>query len=562
MHHLLQDIGVALILATVLGLLAQFLRQPVILGYLLAGAVAGPALGFGWVQDAASIEIISEIGLILLLFVIGLEMNLTELRASGKALLIAGLGQYPLCVLLALPAFALIGLPLWSGGKDGLYLALVSGLSSTAIVVKLLYDKGDLDTLPGRVTLGILLAQDVFAILVLALQPNFSEPSVLPVVKTLGGTAVLLAVGFLVSRHLLSRLFAAIGRSPEMVVATSLGWCAGVAGLAGALGLSKELGALVAGLSISAFPYSVHVTAKTLPLRDFFLTLFFVALGLKIVQPTAAMAVPLLVLVLVTMLGRFVVLHPLMALAGTGPRTAFLAAINLGQVSEFGLVIAAIGLSLGHIQADTMAVVIYGMAITAVLSSYGIRAGDRLWSLLQSRLRLTRPEDPVTTSVARGHPVVILGCHRIAQELLDVLRHRDEELLRRVVVIDFNPEMLARLEAQGIAGRFGDLSSPDTLHHLGLHHAAVVISTVPDSLLKGTSNAALVEAIRALAPQAVVVATAETAAQATRLREVGAAEILSPHQLAGIAAADAIDAASSGWPSMASKTLLRSTPGV
>ena len=561
MHHLLQDIGIALILATVLGLLAQFLRQPVILGYLLAGAVAGPALGFGWVQDAASIEIISEIGLILLLFVIGLEMNLTELRASGKALLIAGLGQYPLCVLLALPAFALIGLPLWSGGKDGLYLALVSGLSSTAIVVKLLYDKGDLDTLSGRVTLGILLAQDVFAILVLALQPNFNEPSVLPLLKTLGGTGLLLAVGFLASRHLLSRLFAAIGRSPEMVVATSLGWCAGVAGLAGALGLSKELGALVAGLSISAFPYSVHVTAKTLPLRDFFLTLFFVALGLKIVQPTAAMALPLAVLVLVTMLGRFVVLHPLLALAGAGPRTAFLAAVNLGQVSEFGLVIAAIGLSLGHIQADTMAVVIYGMAITAVLSSYGIRAGDYLWSLVQGRLRLA-DEQPSTASVARGHPVVILGCHRIAQELLEVLRHRDEELLRRVVVIDFNPEMLARLQAQGIAGRFGDLSSPDTLHHLGLHHAAVVISTVPDSLLKGTSNAVLVEAIRALAPQAVVVATAETPAQAARLREVGAVEVLSPHQLAGIAAADAIDAASSGWPSMASKTLLRSTPGV
>ena len=561
MHHLLQDIGVAIILATVLGLLAQFLRQPVILGYLVAGAVAGP-IGYGWVQDAANIEIISEIGLILLLFVIGLEMNLTELKNSGRALLVAGLGQFPLCVLLALPAFALIGLPLWVGGKDGLYLALVSGLSSTAIVIKLLYDKGELDTLPGRVTLGILLAQDVFAILVLAFQPNFSQPSFLPLVKTLGGTVVLLGVGFLVSRHALSRLFHAIGRSPEMVVATSLAWCAAVAGLAGVLGLSKELGALVAGLSVSAFPYSVHVTAKTLPLRDFFLTLFFVALGLKIVVPTLAMAVPLLVLVTVTMLGRFLVLHPLMALAGAGRRTAFLAAVNLGQVSEFGLVIAAIGLELKHITSDTMAVVIYGMAITAVLSSYAIRSSDALWTWARRWFWRGSSETAAVHATDHPHPVVILGYHRIAQELIQVLLHRDRSLLGRLLVIDFNPEHLARLAAKGIAGRFGDLSSPDTLHHLGLHHAGVVICTIPDSLLKGTSNAALVEAICALAPEAVIVATAETGEQAQRLRDLGAAEVLAPHQLAGIAAADAIDAVSSAWPSMASKSLLRATPGV
>ncbi len=561
MHHLLHDIGIAIILATVMGLTAQFLRQPVILGYLVAGAVAGP-LGFGWVQDSANIGIISEIGLILLLFVIGLEMNLTELKTSGRALLVAGLGQFPLCVLIALPAFALIGLPLWTGGKDGLYLALVSGLSSTAIVIKLLYDKGELDTLPGRVTLGILLAQDVFAILVLAFQPNFTEPSLLPLVTTLGGTAVLLGAGFLISRHLLSRLFHAIGRSPEMVVATSLAWCAAVAGLAGTLGLSKELGALVAGLSISAFPYSVHVTAKTLPLRDFFLTLFFVALGLKIVVPTSAMVVPLIVLVAVTMLGRFVVLHPLMALAGAGRRTAFLAAVNLGQVSEFGLVIAAIGLHLGHITSDTMAVVIYGMAITAVLSSYAIRASHPLYALFQRVIGAPVAESSPTTAIIHPHPVMLLGYHRIAQELISVLRHRDEGLLQRIQVIDFNTEHLAQLRAQGIAGRFGDLSSADTLHHLGLHHAGVVICTIPDSLLKGTTNATLVEAIRRLAPEAVVIATAENAAQAQRLRDLGAAEVLAPHHLAGIAAADAIDAVSSAWPSMASKSLLRSTPGV
>jgi Kef-type K+ transport system membrane component KefB len=223
MEHLLHDIGVAVLAATVLGLVAHALRQPVILGYLVAGAIVGPALGFGWVHEASSIEVISEIGLVLLLFIIGLEMDLAHLKSSGKELLVAGLGQYPLCVAIGLPVFAALGYGLGGNDRLGLYLALVCGLSSTAIVVKLLYDRFEIDTKPGRITLGILIVQDLYAILVLAFQPNFASPSLLPILKALGASAVLLFGGFLVSRYVLSRLFTAISRSPELVVASSIG---------------------------------------------------------------------------------------------------------------------------------------------------------------------------------------------------------------------------------------------------------------------------------------------------------------------------------------------------
>src|SRR5688572_132622 len=311
-HALLSDIGIAILAATLLGLIAHWTRQPIILGYLIAGAVVGPTIGFKWISDQANIVVISEIGLILLLFIIGLEMNIKALMAAGKQLLVAGFGQFIVCAALGLGLFALIGYPIRGESFDGLYLALMCGLSSTAVVVKLLYDKGELDTLPGRMTLGVLVIQDVCAIFILAFQPNFANPGIGPVLKAILGTVVLLLAGFLYSKYILRRVFASIAKAPEMVVAVSIGWCAAVAGAAAYMGLSKEMGALVAGLSIAAFPYSIHVTAKTLPLRDFFLTLFFVSLGMQITPPRWDMVGLVAAMVGFVIVSRFATVYPLL----------------------------------------------------------------------------------------------------------------------------------------------------------------------------------------------------------------------------------------------------------
>src|SRR3954466_1802700 len=201
MHHLLNDIGIALLTATVLGLIAHWLRQPIILGYLLAGAMVGPQMGFGWIREADSIEIISEIGLILLLFIIGLELDVKALLAAGRQLLIAGFGQFIVCVAMGVGLFAAMGFGLKGASSDGLYFALMCGLSSTAVVVKLLYDKGELDTISGRMTLGILVIQDIYAIFILAFQPNFANPSFGPIAKALVGTVLLLVAGFVFSKY-------------------------------------------------------------------------------------------------------------------------------------------------------------------------------------------------------------------------------------------------------------------------------------------------------------------------------------------------------------------------
>ena len=537
-HHLLQDIGVAILTATVLGLIAHWLKQPILLGYLVAGALCGPQLGFGLIHGGESIQVISEIGLILLLFIIGLEMNVKALLAAGKQLLVAGFGQFLICAAVGSGFFALLGYGLKGASSDGLYLALMCGLSSTAVVVKMLYDKNELDTLPGRMTLGVLVIQDIYAIFILAFQTNFANPTVGPIVKALLGTAALVVAGFLVSKFVLRHIFASIAKAPEMVVAVSIGWCAAVAFAASSMSLSKEMGALVAGLSIAAFPYSVHVTAKTLPLRDFFLTLFFMSLGMKVTPLSWSVAGMTAVIVAFVVASRFLSIYPLLAMTGAGRRTAFITSLNLSQISEFSLVIASLGVIYKHIAPGTVAVTIYAMAVTCVLSTYAMRYNHALYLVfdrLMSRLgRGSTAGDPTGDVDAHDHrPIAMLGFHRTARALVDALAKRSPEMLSKIRVVDFNPETLAELRDRGVAGTFGDIASLDTLHHAHLHDARLVLCTIPDMLLKGTDNLELVKTCKAAAPDAMVIATADGTAHEQELIAAGAGHAIKPYDLAG-----------------------------
>ncbi len=546
MHGLLQDIGVAVLAATGGGLTAYLLRQPILLGYLVAGAAIGPGF-LGVVSNYENIETISEIGLALLLFIVGLEMNLPKLLASGRQVLVAGVVQVALCLGLGLLFFPLVGFPIHGAASPAVYVAIACAVSSTAIVVKLLYDKVEADTLAGRITIGVLVVQDLFAILVLAFQPNFASPAIAPVIEVLAQTAALLAGGFLLSKYALQPLFARIANSPELVVSASIGWCAAVAGVAGSIGLSKEMGALIAGMSIAAFPYSIHVAAKTLPLRDFFLTLFFISLGMKITAPTWELATAVPLIVGFTILSRFLSAYPALIALGAGRRTAFVVSLNLAQISEFSLVIAALGAkTFHHIDNALVELLVYAMAAASVTSSYAIKYSHHLyraWDVVLTRAgRPTRrwmAEDAAETA---EHPIVLLGFHRVGRALVERLVRDDPELARKLLVIDFNTEALRELKALGVAHLFGDIGSMDTLRHADLGRAHLVMSLVSDQLLKGTDNLTLVRACRALGPRVRIVATADLPVQEAALRAAGADDVIQPHALAAGAAARVIDA--------------------
>lgn len=537
MHHLVQDIGIAVIVATAVGLIFHFLRQPIILGYLLAGVIIGPTIGPKWITNPDHIEVISELGLIFLLFIIGLEMDVQKLRSSGKAMIVTGIGQFSLSVIIGLGFFILIGYTFGGGSLDALYLAIFCGISSTAIVVKTLYDKFELDTFSGRITLGILVFQDIWAILVLALLPHLTDPKISVVVLALAKGVLLTATAFALSRYLLKPVFERVSKAPEIVVSISVAWCATLAGMAGLLGLSFEMGALVAGIAISSFPYSDHISTKILPLRDFFLTLFFISLGMKIPEPNAALLTGALVIVLFVIFSRFFTIYPLLAAFKTGRRTAFITSLNLSQISEFSLVIAALGVSYGHIRQELMALILYSMSATSVLSAYMIKSNHQIYLIFDRLLtKLGFPESGVSITeeiVKSASSVVVLGYHRGAASLVKELQRDRPKALDKVLVIDFNSEILKMLHRKGIKGMFGDVSSVETLVHARIAEAEIILSTIPDMLLKGTSNCKLVRTCRSLAPNAIIVATAESTAQESELLNEGATYVIRPYSMVG-----------------------------
>ncbi len=528
---LLEDIALAIVFAAVAGLLAKLLRQPTILGYVLGGVALGAPLGLGLISRAESIETISEMGLIFLLFIIGLEIQVPELARLGKSTLIVGCVQFLGCAALGLLLFA--PLRVAGGPFTLLYLAVCAALSSTLIVVKLLHDKAEIQTAAGRLTVGVLVLQDLFAIIFMAIQPSLQNPQLGNLARSLFFGAALIGLAFAISRFVLAPLLRSTAKVPELVLLTAIAWCFTVAGAAQLAGLSREMGALVAGLSIAAFPYGADVAAKLAGIRDFFVTLFFVSLGLKLAVPTLGTLRFALITVAIILVTRIVTVLPATWLLGQGLRTGAAAALNLAQISEFSLVILALGVGFGHVTAELQSAVLPAMLLAAVLSTYLITFNDPLSRLLVGAARrLGARERGGSEGVAAAHDaardIVLLGCFREGLALLERIEAERPDLKRRILVIDFNPELQERLEASGFAWAYGDLANPETLTHLGLAHARVVISTIPDSFLKGTTNRELMLFAQQIAPAAQFIVTAEDERGAGELHALAAADVVVP----------------------------------
>jgi Kef-type K+ transport system membrane component KefB len=531
---LLSSVGISISVAAGLAFVGNWLRQPLLLAYLLAGVLIGPQIGFGLVSDEASIETVSEIGLILLLFIIGLELDLKKLLAAGRPVLVTGILQFPLCVALGLAFFLPFGFRM-SGGDFGLlYLAVCFAISSTMIVVKLLYDKFELDTLPGRITLGVLIFQDVWAIVVLGIQPNLLDPQFGKLLGSLVSGALLVAATLVISKTVLPRLFRAVAKLPELVLIGSLAWCFIVCAAANAAGLSREMGALIAGVAISTFPYNLDVVAKVISIRDFFVTLFFVALGMRIPMPTVELIGMALLASAFLVASRFVVVFPILRALRQGHRASLLPAINLAQMSEFAMVIAAIGLGYQHIDQKTVSLLIFVFAFTSVASTYMIGYSHPLQERLSGWLVRAGIKDldegaPVATATgAVSKDVVLLGFFTEASALVHEYEMARHPMLGRLLVIDFNPDVHAELKRRGIACKYGDVASMQTLHHAEVHDAKLVVSTIPDTILKGTSNLRLLQQARRLCPHASVVVTANRTAAALELYDAGADFVFVP----------------------------------
>lgn len=535
---LLRDISLGIVFAVAAAHVARVIRQPLILGYIAGGVLLGPH-GFALVTSNESVELISEIGLVLLLFIIGLEIELRELRRLGRSTLGLGLGQFGINALLGLAFFAWLGYGA-TGRFDLVYLAIVTSLSSTLIVIKLLRDKFELKLLPGRLTVGVLIVQDVWAILFMAVQPNLATPGFVPIARSIVGGALLVALAFLASRFILARLFEASARRPELVLLSSVAWCFVVSGTAERMGLSREMGALIAGLSISTFPYGADVISKITGVRDFFVTLFFVALGMKVAVPGASVLVHAVLIMAFVFASRLVAVVPAVVAFGNTPYIGFVTALNLAQISEFSLVIVTLGAGYGHVSAAVEEVILTSMILTSLVSTYVIGANDAVARALlapfQNRARraVTAAQAALADAEAGGErDLVLLGHFRIAQAILDLIDQKAPHLKSRIRLVDYHATRGREVLGRGFGWSYGDLAHPEALEHLGLGNARVIVTTISDTFLKGITTRRLVTNLRRLAPNAVIVMTGEERVDAEDLLRAGADHVLIPGEITG-----------------------------
>ncbi len=521
MHTTITELALLLTVTAVIGVFARLLRQPLILAYIGTGVVMG-LLGFTLVVTDPLYKTFADLGIMFLLFLIGLEINVTSLRLVGKVALIIGLGQI---VFTAIGGFVIASL-LGFETLPAVYIAITLTFSSTIIIVKLLSEKGDLNSLYGKISIGFLLVQDFVAILILLALSGVQTGGAIDwgaLSWTIAKGVTLLIVMAGLGRAVMPWIFDRIAKSQELLFVTALAWVFLVVALVNKLGFSIEIGGFLAGLALANSSEHFLITARVKPLRDFFLVLFFVVLGTTMAQADfSGIGWPVLTLSLFVLIGNPLIVMLIMGSMGYHRRTGFLAGVTVAQISEFSLVVAALGLKVGHITNEVVTLITAVGVATITLSSYMILYADRLYGWWQGWLRIferthTKPDHPIVQRMSR--PIIIIGADRTGRNLLyDIPRSE-------VLVIDFNPDIINALRKERYTAIYGDINDPDLDEQIDFSAARVIICTSPDP----EDSIHLMQFLAALKVRVPVVARAETPQDAAVLYRAGAAYAFIPH---------------------------------
>lgn len=505
----LRHLGLILLAAAVAMLLARQVRVPSIVAYLGAGLLLGPATGL--LPPSEPLELVSEVGIALLLFLVGLELSFDKIRDLGKVAVAAGLGQ------VAFTAVGGFGLALLLGFSpmEALFLGVALTFSSTVVVVKLLDQKREIDTLYGHIAVGIFLVQDLVVILVLTVLSGLVGREdagvgalVSGVLQAFGGTAALLATALVASRYVLPGVFGWAASSAQTLFIWSLAWCFLLVVGAERLGLSLELGAFLAGISLAQLPFNHDLRRRVHPLMNFFIAVFFVTLGARVELTHAAAEWPAaLVLALFVLIGNPFIFIWIIVKMGYGERTAFLTSITVAQISEFSFIFAAMGLASGLIDETVLAVVMVVGLVTIAVSAFMILYNHPLYTWCK-RLGLLRPfrarEEPAGESLgaSSGGPsdhFIVVGMNAMGRRLVRRLSRRGET----VVAVDTDPAKLAGLPCRGL---LGDADTSSVLEEAGIERARLLISTLA---IEQTNRLLAYRAHRAGIPVAVHLFDAE-----------------------------------------------------
>jgi len=544
-----------LILAVLVGFVGSRLRQPLIVSFIAVGILAGPHV-LDLVHDPRSLELLAEIGISILLFIVGLKLDPGMIRTMGRVAAATGLGQILFTSLGGFGLARALGMDV----TTAIYVAVALTFSSTIIIVKLLSDKREINALHGRIAIGFLIVQDLAVILAMIALSAYGSggtgEALLGRLASVIGLGILFLGGvLLLMRYGLPRFLHSLARVPELLVLFAIAWAVGLAALGDRLGFSKEVGAFIAGVSIAATPFRDAIGSRLVSLRDFLLLFFFIHLGSSLdLRLLDQAVVPALILSPFVLVGNPLIVMGIMGRMGYRKRTGFLAGLTVAQISEFSLILIGLGATLGHVDQATVGLVTLVGLVTIALSTYMILYSGRLYRALSPALsiferRVPYREETSAEQAARSLDqidVLMFGLGHYGGSIVRRLVKRGQSVLG----VDFDPQALRYWREQSVPVLYGDMEDPELLEHLPIRSTRWIVAATPDR--QGTT--ALVHLLRAARYPGKLALAARTATDAEHFAGLGADLILRPYADAADQAVDALSAAmhrlpaESEWP--------------
>ena len=480
MADLLFALGVVIIAATFFTYLARLFRQPLLVGYVVAGILIGP-LGLGLITDPGEITTLAELGVAFLLFTVGLEIDVQRLKSVGAAALTGGLVQIAVTFAMGF----LVALAFGFGNMVGLYMGMLLAFSSTMIVAKLLADENEVATLHGRIMLGILILQDIVVIMLLPMLGNIYSifsPELVGMIflKGMG----LFSIAIVLNRFVFKKVLEKAAKGNEVLFFTAVSTCFLFIGFSYALGFSIAIGAFLGGLAMAQFPYNVEIFGEMRSLRDFFSVLFFASLGMQLNVLTVYHMFPVfLVFLFLLVIAKPLVLAVTYLFKGYGGRVSSEIALGMGQASEFTFIIAAQGLALGQLTGDFYSLILSILVVSIVVTPYMSRYQDKVYKFFRG-LKI-HPSFFRPTHIERLHKdhfpkmdnhVIIFGAGLTGSRVIQYLKAKGEKF----VVVEHDPEIVNKLNEGGVHCMYGEADNEEVLKKVGLCRAKMIIMAIPD----------------------------------------------------------------------------------
>ncbi len=479
---LYNEFAILLLFAIVFGFIAIQLYQPLILAFIAVGVVLGPS-ALGWITATSEIDLLSKVGVTLLLFIIGLKLDFNAIRSLGIISLATGLGQ----VIFTSFIGYWIGILLGFNPVTAIYVAIALTFSSTIIIVKLLSDKDEMDSLYGRIAIGYLIVQDIIVIIAIIILSSLgvgekmhAQLGIEIFSLAVKGIGILTLVAIL-ARFVLPSILNKIAKSRELLILFAIAWAVALAGSADLLGLSKEVGGFLAGVSLASTHYRDTLTSRLDTLRNFLLLFFFVNLGVKLqFNALSSQIFPAIVLSLFVLIVKPLIMMIIMGRMGYRKRTGFLTGLTAAQISEFSLILAALGETLGHIQSSTVGLITLVGIITFALSTYMIMYSHVLYEWFSPWLsifekKILSQADADNLKPEPDCDVIIFGIGRYGQTIAKLLRHAGLSILG----VDFDPQKIRHWKKNNLEVRYGDAEDAEFTKSLPLQKAKWILSTIP-----------------------------------------------------------------------------------